>query len=79
MRIKAYFTRRDDRVLVDLGVVIQHLDMDYQTCYAWANALIKLGQEAERVATGHARMTKREVNAFEEAIVSPNHKVIGSS
>ena len=71
MRIKALFTRREDRVLVDLGRVVQHLDMDYETAYAWADALIKLGQQAQRVAAGHARMSRREVEAFEEAIVSP--------
>ena len=67
-RVEAKFSRQEDRVLVDLGRPIRFLDMDCITAYAWANALIKLGQEAQRVYAGHARMSRKEVEQFEESI-----------
>lgn len=76
MRINATFARHEDRVLLDLGRPVQHLDFDFTTAFAWAKALIKLGEEAQRVAAGHARMSKKEVAAFEEGIVSPYHQVL---
>lgn len=69
MRIQATFARRGDRVLIDFGRVLQHVDMDYETAYDWARALIKLGEDAQRVGAGHAAMSRREVDRFEEAIL----------
>jgi hypothetical protein len=77
-RVDARFYRLDDHVVVDLGRPIRVLNFDYETAYSWARTLIKLAEQAQRVGAGRARMSRKEVDLFEESIVSPNHKVIGS-
>jgi len=77
-RVEARFYRLDDHVVVDLGRPIRVLNFDSSTAYRWASALIKLAEQAQRVGAGHARMSRKEVDVFEESIVSPNHRVIGS-
>ena len=77
-RVEARFFRYDDRVIVDLGRPIRLLNFDRETCFAWARALIKLGEQAQRVGAGHARMSRVEVERFEESVVSPRHRVVGS-
>lgn len=67
-RVVARFFRREDRVYVDLGQRLRLLDMDPDTALAWGRALLKLGEDAARVGAGHARMTRREVDQFEEAV-----------
>ena len=67
-RVEARFFRYDDRVIVDLGRPIRLLNFDRETCFAWARALIKLGEEAQRVGEGRARMTRREIDRFEESV-----------
>ena len=78
-RVTAEFKRKEDRVYVLLSRHVRLLDMDPDTAMAWGRALLKLGEDAKRVGTGHARMTRREVEAFEEAIVSPRHRVTGDT
>jgi hypothetical protein len=76
-KVKANLFRREDRVYVDLGRYLRLLDLDADAACQLGRALLKLGEDAKRVGTGHARMTRREVEAFEEAIVSPHHRISG--
>jgi hypothetical protein len=77
-RVDAKFFRLDDHVVVDLGRPIRVLNFDHETAFRWASALIKLAEQAQRVGAGHARMSRKEVEIFEESIVSPKHRVTGS-
>lgn len=76
-RVEAKFLRLDDRVVVDLGRPIRVLNFDHETAFRWASALIKLGEQAQRVGRGRARMTRREVDVFEEEICG-SPRVFGS-
>jgi len=77
-RIEARFFRLDDHVVVDLGRPVRLLNFDHETAFRWASALIKLGEQAQRVGAGRERMSRKEVVQFEESVVSPNHKITGS-
>ena len=77
-RVEARLFRREDRVYVDLGRYLRLLDLDALAACQLGRALLKLGEDAQRVGAGHARMTKKEVQQLEDAIVSPNHRILGS-
>lgn len=75
-RVDAKFFRIDDSVHIDLGRPIRLLNLDYETAFRWARALITMGEAAQRVGAGHARMTRAEVTQFEESICG-TPRVIG--
>jgi hypothetical protein len=52
------------------------LNLDYETAFRWARALITMGEAAQRVGAGHARMTRAEVTQFEESVCG-TPRVIG--
>ena len=72
-RVEAKFFRgaddHGDRVFVELSRPVQLLNFDFETAFAWAKTLIRLGEEAQRVGAGHARMSRREIDQFEESIL----------
>lgn len=76
-RVNATFTRIDDSVHIDLGRPIRMLNMDYETAFKWARALITMGEAAQRVGAGHARMSRAEVEQFEESVCG-TPRVFGS-
>lgn len=65
------------RVLCILGQTTDLIDVDYKTAFAFAESWYKAAWEAERRAKGLG-MTKREVDRFEEALVSPHVRLFGS-
>ena len=70
---------RDDRVLVDWGDWVRLMDIDHETAFRFAEMFITLGRQAERCSKGAGGMTKKELDRMEEGIVSPRHRLVGSS
>ena len=65
------------RVICFLGETTGIIDVDYKTAFKFAEAWYKAAWQAERQAKGLG-MTKREVERFEEALVSPHVRLFGS-